>query len=258
MFVTKTLAPVVGFPYLGASELKGRLPYAINRDFFICAHPVSICSGVSKHQDVRTHPEFDFAQSGGYPRGPRGSFRPGTTLGIFIFRRKNMSSITNEVKASSKTTLTPIDLLETLQEKNFALRAFSVLLGTARLSDFDSEQYPKHSKGWAETENLQTGLSKLLDLYITDLEQTVDEFAFEYGQSDLWKLQWASDLIRQTKEGAWTTPHIPRNQFSQAMDGLETVIDNDAGFKPMAEALRISIMKYAPPLSNRDNTKGGE
>ena len=213
MQATKTIAPLVGFPYLGPSELEGRLPYALNREFFIC-----------------THPKFELAQSGGYPRGPQRPSRRATTLGIFISGGPAMSNNQNGVENSSKNT-TPIDLLETIQSKNHALRALGALLSTAKLSSFDTESCIQGSQAMFEIENMQYGLSKLIDLYIDDLEQTIEKFADEYEKSDESRIKSVLFLIKLSEEGAWPEGRIPiERNFARPWVTLKPSLPGTAPF----------------------------
>lgn len=163
-----------------------------------------------------------------------------------------MPSNKNGVATSSKPTITPPDLRDTLAENNLALRAFGTLLGTAKLSDFDSDNFYQGTQGKFEAESLQYGLSKLIDLYLANQEQVLESYVDEYIESDEYLLEKASELIKVTEEGAFITGHIPLAPFCKAINGLETIIDRNPTFRPMAEALKDSIMKYAPPEAKQN------
>lgn len=163
----------------------------------------------------------------------------------------------NEVEASQQHTTTPFELFDIITEKNHALRAFGALLRSANLSDFDSDSYFKGSKGRFDTENLQDGLSKLIDLYLADQEQAVESFADEYGERDEWMIRDINGLINLAKEGAFLNGHIPTDRFLGALNNLETIIARDQSLRPMAEALKASLMKYSPLQAVRDIDQEG-
>ena len=156
-----------------------------------------------------------------------------------------MSNKQNEVETSSTRTTTPFELFDTITEKNNALRAFGALLRSANLSDFDSENYVPDKK--SEADSLQWGLSGLIDLFLADQEQTVENFADEYHESDEWMIRSVSDSIKLVEEGMWSTGYMPRDHFQTALEKLETVIGRNEIYKPMAEALKASLLKHAPP-----------
>jgi len=178
-------------------------------------------------------------------------------LWAFLFSGgKAMSNTQDEVKSSTPRPTPPYEFLETITQKNNALRAFGALLRTADLSGFDSGNYIPEKKD--EAESLQWGLSGLIDLYLADLEQTGEAFADEYHDGDIWLIESASSTIRLFEEGMWNRGHIPMENFSNAIEGLNTVIARNPVLMPVAEAIKASIMKHIPQHKTVQNRDQGE
>lgn len=236
----KTLAPTASFPYLAISELTRRLPYALNRELlFVHIRNLILLKVGGIREDLKAvlglEPLWAFLFSGG----------------------KIMPSNQNGVKSCSKATISPLDLRDIISEDNYALRAFGTLLSTAKLSDFDSDNYIPGSEGKIEAEGLQYGLAKLIELYLAKQEQVLDNFAEEYRESDEYILQRTSRLIKLTEEGMWTSGCIAAESFFNALDGLETIIGRNPTLKPMAEEMKSSLMKYAPPEAAKNSKQEG-
>lgn len=167
-----------------------------------------------------------------------------------------MRNTQNEVVASPQHPTTPFELFDTIHEKNHALRAFGALLRTADLSEFVHGNFVKGSPGESEAESIQYGLSQIVNLYLADQEQTVEAFADEYHESDEWLISSASSTIKLFEEGIWNPGHIPMDRFSEALEGLETVIARNPTLSPIAVALKASIIKHIPTAMSHNNDQG--
>lgn len=185
---------------------------------------------------------------------------PNAVIGVvplwaFLFSGGTTMKCNKTGAAASRKNTTPSDLFYIITEKNHALRALGALLGTAKLSAFDSENYLPGSQGKFEVENLQFGLSKLIDLYLDDMERTVATFADEYLDSDEYLVERAAALVKMTEEGASITGHIPKAQFCETLGNLQTVIDRKGVYSSMAGNLKTSLMRLAPHEARPDNDK---
>ena len=161
----------------------------------------------------------------------------------------------NAVAASRKTT--PSDLFDIITEKNHALRALGALLGTAKLSEFDSEKFTPGSQGKFDADNLQLGISKLVNLYLDDLERTLSDFSEEHQNSDEYLVDRSASLIKMAEEGVFRAGCIPEATFLETLVDLETVIDRKGVYSLMAGNLKTSLMKLAPPKLRPDVDQGG-
>ena len=165
-----------------------------------------------------------------------------------------MSNTQNGVETRTTTT---VELFEIITEKNHALRAFGALLKTARLSDFDSGECYKGTPGEQEAANLQWGLSMLLDLYLTDQEQALKNFADEYLESDDYLIESAYLFYGMFKEGAFIPGKGTLDRFRKVLKGLETVIARNSVLRPKAEDLKASMIKHVQPQQVRNIDQGG-
>jgi len=163
----------------------------------------------------------------------------------------------HEVEASNQQSTTPFDLLEAIQDKNNALRAFGALLETAKLSNFDPDTFLQDSPRRRNALDLQNGLSGIINLYLADQEQALEDFSVEYGESEEYMLRYTAGLVNMAKEGAFLKNRIPQKRYLEALGRLETVIAGNGKYCDMAKALKTSLVKYAPLMEVQDVDQGG-
>lgn len=112
----------------------------------------------------------------------------------------------HEVSASTtsssiSTIRTPLDLQDAFDEACHAPRALSALIKTARLSHFDPGECRDGSLADHIAQDLQWGLSKLIDLCIDSQARIVDSYVARYQDSDEHLLKKVNATLKQVKAG---------------------------------------------------------
>ncbi|ADW16455.1 hypothetical protein Despr_0271 [Desulfobulbus propionicus DSM 2032] len=103
--------------------------------------------------------------------------------------------------SSIPTIRTPLDLQDAFDEACHAPRALSALIKTARLSYFDPGECRDGSLADHIAQDLQWGLSKLIDLCIDEQARIVAGYVDRYQDSDEHLLRKVTATLEQIKTG---------------------------------------------------------
>jgi hypothetical protein len=168
----------------------------------------------------------------------------------------------HEVSASTTsssipTIRTPLDLQDAFDEACHAPRALSALIKTARLSQFSSGECSTGSLADQIADDLQFGLSKLIDLCIDSQTSIIESYVAQYRDSDENLLEEAEHKIRRAKDGFFTGSTLQK-ELCEAERLCETVIGRNGYLVDRAEAilhrlLNEELYKCVVPSKRREN-----
>ncbi len=168
----------------------------------------------------------------------------------------------HEVSASSTsssipTIRTPLDLHDAFEAACHAPRALSALIKTARLAQFDSGECRTSSLADQIADDLQGGLSKLIDLCIDDQARIIEAYVAQYQDSDEYLLENAERKISHAKAGFFTGSTLQK-ELCEAESLCETVIGRNGYLVDRAEAilhrlLNEELYKCVVPSKRREN-----
>ncbi|MGD9947671.1 MAG: hypothetical protein AB7U29_04225 [Desulfobulbus sp.] len=168
----------------------------------------------------------------------------------------------HEVSASSTTSklpsnCTPLDLQEAFEEELYASRALVELVKTASLSRFDPGELDFTSPSGQIAQDLQYGLSKLIDLCINCQVSLIDSYVEQYKNSDEYLLDEAEIKISNAKAGAYTGSNLLR-ELKEAESLCETVIGRNGHLVERAEnifskLLNAELYKCVVPSKKRES-----
>lgn len=111
---------------------------------------------------------------------------------------------------------TPFDLQDAFDEACHAPRALSALIKTARLSHFDPGECREGSLADHIAQDLQWGLSKLIDLCIDNQARIIDSYVARYQDSDERLLRGVNATLEQIKAG-WYGDDQVKMELTRAM-----------------------------------------
>lgn len=157
---------------------------------------------------------------------------------------------------------TPLDLQDAFEAACHAPRALSALIRTARLAQFDAGEC---SKGTALADqladDLQWGLSKLIDLCIDSQTRIIDSYVAQYQESDECLLEKAEQKIHSAKSGAYSGSNLLR-ELQEAENLCETVIGHNGYLVDKAEVMLSSLLneglyKCVVPSKGRNKQPAG-
>ncbi len=136
----------------------------------------------------------------------------------------------------------PFELRDQILCDNAALRALSVLLRTAKLSEFDTGYFTKGTPAETKAQELQYGLGLLLDFCLDRQEGMLEDYAQQYLESDEYRLKNATRLISMARRGAFIPGVATLHRLQEALDGLNRIIASGGELQPMAEQVRQELL----------------
>ncbi len=152
----------------------------------------------------------------------------------------------HEVSASSTpssipTIRTPLDLQDAFEEACHAPRALSALIKTARLAQFGAGECNRATLADQLANDLQWGLSKLIDLCIDNQARIIDSYLAQYQDSDECLLEKAEQKIHNAKAGAYSGSNLTR-ELQEAESLCETVIGRNGYLVDKAEVILSNLL----------------
>ncbi len=153
------------------------------------------------------------------------------------------NGVNNSSKEAECTDISPYELFETIEQKNYALRTLGALMVPEAMRQFDVTSYVESTEHIAH--ELCNGLGILIDLYVNDLERTVEEWADIYGESDIFKLKKVAGIMEMAERGAFINNKIPDHLFKRTLDDLNLIIERGDN-KKIAEILKAEFVRYSP------------
>jgi hypothetical protein len=158
---------------------------------------------------------------------------------------KMMSQDEKEIKLEAFKAENVTSFCEELEDDNWALRAFGVLLESSSLNHFSEDQY---DDAWL----YRKGLRNIVELYLDRQEQKLNEIKSRSVTTPEWMIHQAEVTCNFTRQGAWNSHEVALENTRQKIQTMNQVITTfGAEEYPKAQKVLDSLLDLQDGIKSR-------